>query len=158
MTHIAYLDISPRQTGKSTRLIKRANECAATGRPVVFVTFEGLVDQFQQQMPDVFVLRQEQPLPANVEPDEVVWFYDEFDWYEGVEVKAGGYYATTPRFLRKLGDPANEDDLLLQLVKAAQGHFERFYWPFDIQSAIDEARQTHTPEQFRHLYLGEFLQ
>lgn len=156
MTKIAYLDISPRQTGKTSRLVELANRLTAAGHKVAFVAVPGMVEYLQQQMPGVVVLEDGQPLPICLNPDRLVWFYDEFDWLESTEVREGGYYATTPRYLRKFGEASPENDPLLQLIQAAAGHFERFYWPFDMGEGLKEARRHHTPEEFRLLYLGEF--
>lgn len=40
-TKIAYLEISPRQTGKTTRLIGFANQLKSEGRTVIFVSYLG---------------------------------------------------------------------------------------------------------------------
>ncbi|WP_322979009.1 hypothetical protein [Pseudomonas sp. C11] len=45
--------------------------------------------------------------------------------------------------------------MLLQLIQAAGGRFERFYWPFDMAAELAEVRKLHTAEDFRLLYLGE---
>lgn len=155
MIKIAYLDISPRQTGKTARLIELANKLTATGHKVAFVCVPGVAAELRQKMPGVVVLEDGQPLPICLNPDRLVWFYDEFDWLESTEVREGGYYATTPRFLRKLGEASTENDPLLQLIQAANGHFERFYWPFEMGEGLKEARLRHTPEEFSLLYLGE---
>lgn len=141
MTKIAYLDISPRQTGKTTRLIERARLLLEAGSPVRFVCLPGMKD--------------DESFPKDHDPDAGVWFYDEFDWLKSTQVREGGYYATTARFVRKLGEAPIENDVLLQLIQAAGGRFERFYWPFDMGEGLAEARKLHTAEEFRWLYLGE---
>lgn len=152
---IAYLDLSPRQTGKTTRLIELARKLLESGTPVRFVCVPGMKDDIESQLPGAIVLADGEPFPDAHDPEVGVWFYDEFDWLKSTQVREGGYYASTARFVRRLGEASIEDDTLLQLIEAAGGHFERFYWPFDMGACLTEARQTHTAEQFRLLYLGE---
>lgn len=157
MNKIAYLDISPRQTGKTARLVTHANRLNASGQKVVFVTGAGVVDYLRIQMPGIVVLEDGQPLPICLNPDRLTWFYDEFDWLQSTQLREGGYYATTPRFLRKAGIHGPENDLLLRLVQANGEYFERHYWPFDIGNSLREARACYSPDEFRLMYLGEFL-
>lgn len=157
MTTISCLDISPRQTGKTTRLIRRASKMLAMGAAVRFVCLEGMKADIQQQLPGALVLADGEPLPRGQDPKRGVWFYDEFDWLESVELRENAYYATTPRFIRKLGEHTPENDLLLRLMQANGNWFQRHTWPFDMADILAEARQLHSQEEFRRLYLGEFL-
>lgn len=158
MIAIAYLDISPRQTGKTSRLIERARALLEHDQRVCFVTSKLMKREVQQALPRALVLADSDPFPQGENPTASVWFYDEFDWLEAVEVRPGAYYATTPRFLRRLGEASPDDDVLLRLIEAAGGHFERFYWPFEMGDTIQQARLVHSDEEFRKLYLGEFCQ
>ncbi len=158
MIAIAYLDISPRQTGKTSRLIERARALLDENQRVCFVTSKGMKREAQQALPRALVLADGDPFPPGENPAAFVSFYDEFDWLEAVEVRSGAYYATTPRFLRRLGEASPGSDVLLRLIEAAGGHFERFYWPFEMGETIREARVVHTDEEFRKLYLGEFCE
>lgn len=155
MIKIAYLDISPRQTGKTTRLVKLAQEQLERGQEVCFVTQKGLKSYAKRALPGALVLADTEPFPVGLDSDEHTWFYDEFDWLRNVQVRQGGYYATTARFARKLGEGSAQDDILLQLIQAAGGRFERFYWPFEMEDGIREARAIYSPDEFRRLYLCE---
>lgn len=157
MTRIAYLEISPRQTGKTTRLIEMAQQKLAEGFPVRFVTFAGMEKEIQAQLPGALVLADGEQLPRG-ESEDGVWFYDEFDWLKHAELREGGYYATTPQFLRSPGIKHPADDLLPSLLEANGYCYQRCFWPFDMGELLDEARLQRTPDEFRMLYLGEFLQ
>lgn len=152
---IAYLDISPRQTGKTERLVQCAKPYLAAGRNVRFVTHYGLVEDMQRRLPGARILPNSEALLDDT--DDSVWFYDEFDWLDSTKVRPGAYYATTPKFLRTLGVDTAENDLLLRLIEANSGHFQRYTWPFYMGDTLSEARLVHSPEDFRLLYLGEFL-
>lgn len=155
---ITSLDISPRQTGKTTRLINRASKLLKMGVAIRFVCLEGMKAEIQQQLPGAIVMADGEPLPRGHDPKRGVWFYDEFDWLKSVELRRDAYYSTTPRFMRKLGVHTAENDLLLRLVEANGNWYERHTWPFDMAATLGEARQCHSPEEFRLLYLGEFLE
>lgn len=156
-TKIAYLEISPRQTGKTTRLIGFANRLKREGRTVIFVSSLG--EYVSEQMPGVIVLADGETPPADVDSSNAVWFYDEFDWLNSTEIRAGAYYATTAKKVRQLGVDTAENDLLLRLIELNGLHFQRHFWFFGLRpdSWFTEVRASHTPEQFRALFLGEFL-
>lgn len=154
---IAYLDISPRQTGKTERLIQRAKPYLEAGRRVYFITFEGLVEDMRRRLPGALILRDGEELVAAENTEEAVWFYDEFDWLDSTVIRPGAYYATTPKFLREAGVHTAEADVLLRLIVAHGGHYCRYTWPFDMADILNKARASYSPEDFRLLYLGEFL-
>ena len=151
------LEISPRQTGKTNRLIIKAREYLADGVKVRVVCSKGLESFFKAQLPGAHVYRDLQKLPDDCDPGDGVWLYDEFDWLTSAVVRSNAYYYSSPRFTRKLGSNPG-DDLLLQLLHAKGGHFERYYWSSDMADLLHEARLVHTPEEFRRLYLGEFFE
>lgn len=150
------LEISPRQTGKTSRLIMKAREHLANGVKVRVVCSKGLENFFQDRLPGAHVYWDLQELPED-EPDDGVWFYDEFEWLKSAVLRSNAYYFSSPRFTRKLGS-APGDDLLLQLLHASGGHFDRHYWGNDMAELLDEARLSYSPEEFRRLYLGEFFE
>lgn len=158
MTQISYLDISPRQTGKTTRLVKIAREHLERQQRVCFVTVEGMKEQIQTALPRALVLADGEAFPEGENPAASVWFYDEFDWLQSTELREGGYYATTPQFMRKLGEHTPENDLLMRLLQANGERFERHYWPFYMAELLRTARAGHSEDEFRRLYLGEFLE
>ncbi|MBF0638768.1 hypothetical protein [Pseudomonas protegens] len=154
---IAYLEISGRQTGKTARLVKIANDLTAQGETVIFVTpqAEGLLGR----LPGVVVLSDHQAPPDDLDQEQAIWIYDEFDWLKSAKVRNGGYYATTASRVRDLGIDTSETDLLLQLIELYGGSYLRhLLTPGVIDEAYyEEARAAYTDEQYRQLILGEFL-
>ncbi|ANY90446.1 hypothetical protein [Pseudomonas putida] len=157
MTRIAYLEISPRQTGKTTRLAKMACELVAQGKQVVFVVHSPrAAKEWGQRHPELLVIADGQPLPRWIDPDQAVWFYDEFDWLKSVVVREGAYYATTAARLRVAGEPPAEGDVLMQLLEANGQQHVRHFWPFDVDDFVSENRRFMSAECFRLCMLGEF--
>ncbi|MBB6153702.1 hypothetical protein HDC30_000896 [Pseudomonas sp. JAI115] len=154
---IAYLEISPRMTGKTTRLVKLANQLKAQDRTVIFVSY--LAEELRREMPGVIVLADgEEPAP-DVDLLDAIWFYDEFDWLKSTVIRVGGYYSTTAKRVRTLGAPVDEDDVLMKLLELNGLRFERHFWPFGLQQDdwFATARANHSSEDFRTMFLGEFL-
>lgn len=154
-TSITYLDISPRQTGKTERLIALACKHLNAGQQVVYVTTDA--EGVAKRLPDALVLADTNKLPPGDDFEDAVWFYDEFEWLKSTRVRPNGYYATTPRFLRRLGEQASDNDLLLRLMEANGGKYLRHFWQFDMGETLKEARLILSPEEFRLMYLGEFF-
>ncbi len=154
---IAYLEISGRMTGKTTRLAERGKEVVAQGKKAILVCHPPLVSYFRRKFPWMTVVAREQQLPIGVNPETAVWFYDEFDFLKSVVVRPGAYYATTASHLRVAGEPAAEDDVLMQLLKANGNKYERHLLPAFQQGLIRECRREMSQEQFRLSMLGEFL-
>ncbi|BAP43923.1 putative uncharacterized protein [Pseudomonas sp. StFLB209] len=158
---IAYLEISGRMTGKTERLAEMASELAAQGRTVIFVVWSPrAVLDLGCRHPGLLVIADGQPLPAGVDPETAVWFYDEFDYLKSAVVRPGAYYSTTPRYLRVAGEPAADKDVLLQLLEANGYRYDRYVMPPYISSDgqfYREHRLNRTPEQFRMHMFGEFL-
>jgi hypothetical protein len=154
---IAYLEISGRLTGKTARLVKFANELTAQGETVVFVTSQA--KDLRGRLPGVVVLSDRQAPPDEVDQEQAIWIYDEFDWLKSAKVRNGGYYATTASRVRDLGTDTPETDLLLQLIELNDGSYQRhLLTPGVIDEAYyEEARVAYTAEQYRQLILGEFL-
>ncbi|WP_053157270.1 hypothetical protein [Pseudomonas protegens] len=154
---IAYLEISGRQTGKTTRLVKFANELTAQGKTVIFVT--PLAKHVRGLLPGVVVLSDGENPPDEVDQDQAVWIYDEFDWLTSTRVRNGAYYATTAKRTRELGVDTPANDLLMLLLHLNGRHLQRHFWPF-VWSAEDwfkEVRSCYSTEQYRAWFLGEFL-
>lgn len=155
---IAYLEISPRQTGKTTRLADMASNLVAQGKQVVFVMSNpGLVKEWSHRHPALTVILDGQEPPAEIDPDRVVWFYDEFDWLKSTVIREGAYYATTAARLRLLGRDRPENDLLMRLVQAYGDRHERYLWSFDMSDCISANRLSMSADCFRRSMLGEFL-
>ncbi|WP_458379210.1 hypothetical protein [Pseudomonas chlororaphis] len=158
-TKIAYLEISPRQTGKTTRLVKFACQLADEGKTVIFVTPMAKCEHLRQQLPGVIVLADGQRPPEHIDLTDAIWIYDEFDWLTSTELRDGAYYSTTAKRVRELGVDTPDNDLLMQLLEANGLHFQRHFWFFSLQfdNWFSEARKAYTPEEYRLMILGEFL-
>ena len=156
-TRIAYLEISPRMTGKTTRLCNMAIDAAKHGKPVVFVCAPQLVLWLPVQMPGVTVIADGEPLPSHLHAEHCTWFYDEFDQLKSVKFRPDGYYSTTAARLRVVGEDLPENDFLMRLVRAYGYRHERHLWFFDFRDFVSTHRQTMSEEAFRLSMLGEFL-
>lgn len=159
MTRIAYLEISPRQSGKTARLIKKAATLAKQGHTVVYVS-PGLDEERQTALRrmGVVVRKDGEPLPEHLDENRAVWFYDEFDWLKSTTVRMGGYYATTAKRMRDPRFDSPDNDVLLALLKANGYSHERHFIPFAMRETLIEARPLYPPEEYRLFCLGEFIQ
>ncbi|CAH0322324.1 hypothetical protein SRABI130_05745 [Pseudomonas sp. Bi130] len=153
---IAYLEISARMTGKTTRLCKLANDLSACGQSIIYVCLPQLAPGLRVDMPNVTVVADGQPVPETVDQASSIWFYDEFDWLKSTVVRPGGYYATSAARLREL-DNYKPDDVLMQLVKANGNRVERHLWQFEHREFVQDHRAFMSDEHFRLCMLGEFL-
>jgi len=139
-----HIEITGRMTGKTERLLKEANKRLDEGVEVVIVLavpaskdFRWLIDEIAKKVPGSYVISYEllneknrshlqtdiQVQLAKLERDQdVVWFFDEFDWYENQEhipIRQNAYYATTPRPGFDLMN-ALSDRLIGQLLNKAE--------------------------------------
>ncbi|ROM40640.1 hypothetical protein BK647_17985 [Pseudomonas protegens] len=155
---ITYLEVSPRMTGKTTRLCSMANAVAAGGRQVVFVCDPHLANWLPVPLANVNVVPDGAPSLSDGTYQHAVWFFDEFEQLKSVQLRPGAYYATTAQRLRVAGEDSPENDLLMRLIQANGQRFERYQWPFDYRDFVRSNRASMSPEQFRLSILGEFLQ
>lgn len=153
---ISYLEISPRMTGKTSRLCAFANDLATTGVTVIFVCAPQLAPGLRKVMPDVTVLADGQPVPDTVNETNATWIYDDFDWLKSTRIRDGGYYATTAARTRQAGVPS-PGDVLMGLIEANGNRHERHFLPSCFGGFIREHRATMSAEDFRLGMLGEFL-
>ncbi|MBK5413730.1 hypothetical protein [Pseudomonas sp. TH31] len=153
---IAYLEISPRMTGKTTRLCALANDLSANGQTVIYVCIPNLAPGLRKNMPRVTVLEDGQPVPDGVDVAKAIWLYDEFDRLTSTVIREGAHYATTAARLRQAGAPA-PGDILMALIKANGNRHERHLLPAFLWEFICDHRPTMSAEQFRMNMLGEFL-
>jgi hypothetical protein len=144
-----YLEISPRRSGKSQRLLERAFYTACGGAKLVVVaaisksSHDGLRNQFFATYGERMTSKERacvrftsftqakslaegwdrnRPMPR--------FFFDEFDYGLDVPFIEGSYYATTPRRLRKpeeittpITNPSK--DLLVYAIQQNGGSFHR---------------------------------
>ena len=160
MTRIAHLEISPRQTGKTHRLMLAAMRHAGDGQPTVFVSSLARHLRPQLERHGIVTIRDgNAEVPETHRAANAVWLYDEFDWIEGVKVREGAYYATTARYLRSAEDLFEGDDILARLLRANGWRCEKHFMnapPVYRYMAVDFRRATD-PDAFRCLVLGEYL-
>jgi hypothetical protein len=154
---IAYLEISPRLTGKTTRLCVLAQGVLAQGKTVIFVCVQSAVPYVTSLLPGAVILADGCPVPDDVSLTDAVWFYDEFDWLKTTVVREGAYYASTAARLRALDVDTPESDLLLRLIQTYGNRHERHLWPFDVADSVRQHRPTMSPACFRMSMLGEYL-
>jgi hypothetical protein len=156
MTRIAYLEISPRITGKTTRMVERARAVHAAGQQVVFVVPNGgLAKHLATLLPGIDVVADKDVPRIEQLHGSSTWFYDEFDWIKATRLREGAYYATTPRYARRLDEPPQPGDVLGSLLEANGDRFERHLVPFFMPEVLQAARAELTPQAFRLLHLGE---
>lgn len=128
-----YLEISGRQSGKTQRLIAAVENHAASNGMAVLVVGDGMLDVVKgrlaqvrgpEERPPVLIISYSWMSSEVAELLKILepylpsprWFFDEFDWHDGVPVKDGAYYCTTARYLRNQ-DASAEGDTLLTLVE-----------------------------------------
>lgn len=121
------LEISGRQTGKTTRLVKRAKANFLTMPVTIVISDSWNIKSFRAQFrvySEIKVIS-ESEMPrdlADYEFDKGIWCFDEFDWFKRhVPVIKQAHYCTTARHLRDItanptGDP------LLELIKLYDGY------------------------------------
>ncbi|MBA1229272.1 hypothetical protein G7013_06385 [Pseudomonas viridiflava] len=156
---IAYLEISARQSAKTTRLAEFGKAVVAQGKQAILVCNPPLAAYFRKQFPWMTVVGNEKHL-VNISPENAVWFYDDFDFLKSVVIRPGAYYATTARYLRVAGEPVAENDVLMQLLDANGYRHERYLMPSWLSNYGEHLRNCRlelSPSQFRLSMLGEFL-
>ena len=170
-----YLELSGRQTNKSSRLIREidywlaiptnhavlithnlnwANELVRmlnprnTSRLTIGVDFQATVRK----------------LRGTIHPEDrtVKLFWDEFDLcnIENVPIYRNGYYVTTSKFTRHFDDWENwQNDVLLRLIVANDftyvvHHGMQMF--FDSTTNIDDVRRSMTVDQFNNQFMCTF--
>ncbi|WP_256806003.1 hypothetical protein [Pseudomonas kurunegalensis] len=155
---IAYLEISPRQSGKTTRLAEMACDLVDQGRTVIFVVPRRANVNFLVRIhPRLIVLEDGKRLPTDVNPDDAVWFFDEFDYMKSTVVREGAYYATSPARVRVIGESPAPDDVLMQLLEVNGQRHARNYGPDYMREFYQECRLNMAPADFRLSILAEFM-
>lgn len=122
---VGYLEVSARQTGKTSRLVQAATEAHFLhGKTVIIVSPCANVIKELAPFAAIVVKTEEAALEAiqrrRGRIDDYAWFYDEFDFLKGnVSVRPDAYYTTTAAYLRRVYAMTEEEikeDVLLQLV------------------------------------------
>lgn len=123
-----YIEVSPRQTGKSHRLIQDATHQRYGHDKIIVIVSPLDAYYWKQDAPFVKVVakteaqaeRELAKLGIDPESEKIAWYYDEFDFIKGLEqIRDGGYYTTTPKTLRDYANATPgqlEEDFLLRLV------------------------------------------
>lgn len=149
MINIAYLEISDRMSGKTSRLHRMACALAVSGRPVKFVS---CMHGSLSPLDGITLLAPNSPEVRDVRhvgSDTATWFFDEFDWYRlPVPVVQGAYYSSTLN-----PNEERHSSSVLKLIQANGGHylsFERPYGeaitvPASVRLCIGEDMLQHLP-------------
>lgn len=137
MIHIPkprYLEISPRQTGKTHRLIQDAtHQHYGNGKVIAIVScmdprywkdqapFAKAIGQSDEEV--IELLNRAGVAPFS---DKVAWYYDDFDFLRRQPriIRHDAYYVTTPKTLRDFSTMSEEDverDFLMTLVLGMGG-------------------------------------
>jgi hypothetical protein len=160
-----YLEISPRGTGKTHRLIKSAiqylEENSKNKVNIVSPSNRNAI-RIKKQIGEYFKNRvfTNENMISDMET-YIKCFYDEFDFNSNLkEVDCWGYYCTTPRFIRNL-DNLDKNDFLIKLIKATNGliHNYSYLHVLDdhfISDIIKEKDRTN--KQFQTEYLGKWYE
>lgn len=151
-----YVEISPRQTGKTTRLIQ-----AAIGHAKISSSFHSCVvarnhDQYNRIQDrltafDGFVevgmrVHMKRKMESVGYDGRVArWFIDEFDFFDdhALEIIPMGYYSTTlsrPRTLQEWHEPA---DFLTRLVHANGGQYDTYILSYPGRRSIQELEECY---------------
>jgi hypothetical protein len=173
-----YLEISGRQTGKTSRLVKAAAYAAIDtflsdeNRDIVVFGISK-AEEKRIYLKIEYEVKSYIKIPSYLDPkyyheimrnvhlgnsnalysyDKALLFYDEFDFYRGnVIPRYDGYYATTPKHIRKyLPRQLIGDDTLRDLINLNDGKYAKHTPTFDYSNA------NYTQEQFEVEYLGKW--
>jgi hypothetical protein len=171
-----YLEISGRQTGKTSRLVKAAAYAAIDTflsdehRHIVvfgiskheekriFYKIEDEVKSYikipQYLDPEYYheIMRNVHLGNITHQYDNALLFYDEFDFSRGkVLPRHDGYYVTTPKYIRKyLPDQFVGEDTLRDLIYLNGGEYAKHTATFDYANA------NYSQDQFEAEYLGKW--
>uniref|UniRef100_A0AAU6W371 Uncharacterized protein n=1 Tax=Pseudomonas phage Cygsa01 TaxID=3138529 RepID=A0AAU6W371_9VIRU len=129
-----YLEISPRQTGKTHRLIQDATHQRYENDKIIAIVSCMHRRFWEDLAPFAKAIGQSEEEVSNllsrvgIDPrsDKVAWYYDDFDFLHTMprHIKHGAYYVTTPKTLRdfsNLSEEAVSQDFLLALVLNMDG-------------------------------------
>ncbi|WP_368211620.1 hypothetical protein [Aeromonas sp. s10] len=128
-----HIEITGRMTGKTERLIATANQLIAQGKRVVIVCSNNrfMMALLQKGCPgakvsgDKYLNKKEWFAELDADPD-VIWMYDEFDWFQNqsvIKIRPNGYYCTTPRPPFNLMKPKG-DRPIAKLMQTYQTHVD----------------------------------
>ena len=128
-----HIEITGRMTGKTERLIATANQLIAQGKRVVIVCSNNrfMMALLQKGCPgakvsgDKYLNKKERFAELDADPD-VIWMYDEFDWFQNqsvIKIRPNGYYYTTPRPPFNLMKPTG-DRPIAKLMRAYETHVD----------------------------------
>lgn len=133
-----HIEITGRMTGKTERLIATANQLIAQGKRVVIVCSNNrfMMALLQKGCPgakvsgDKYLNKKEWFAELDADPD-VIWMYDEFDWFQNqsvIKIRPNGYYYTTPRPPFNLMKPKG-DRPIAKLMQTYQTHVDTIIMP-----------------------------
>jgi thymidine kinase len=150
-----YLEISPRQTGKTTRLVQAATDWINKNleNHAIICTVNNSAKKHVQYLINIYLINNHR-IKVITQHESITylknlkWFYDEFDHFEKKNlliIDETGYYVTTPKFIR---NEIKSDDLLMNLLKTKNGEYERYerdktlldFWEFDKELQLTEEK------------------
>lgn len=156
-----YLEISPRQSGKTTRMIKYAIRLIRKGHSVLFVSIsQRYIRHLSDQLVRQLSIKSDTPVitfttyasykKGNFKSTAYDFvLFDEFDFANVNKdfIVKNGYYSTTPRFIRstkyikdymvkRLG--GKKFDLLMELVIIKKYKFKTYFNAKSIHTCLNE--------------------
>lgn len=158
-----YLEVTGRQTGKTTRLVKNVVDWVKAGNDaVVYVANHALgelmVDQIVPLLQDskatgavhVCSFKNRKLYLLGKALNKPRYFYDEFDffaWKDDDVIEDGAYMATTPKFVRKQFLP---NDPIYKALCKSEGNFwgqvsSNTDYPYNERGALVKQHQTFIP-------------
>lgn len=170
-----YLEISGRQCGKTTRLVKQAEELLKTNAPMINLFIYN--KSYLKHNPGIKELYNKYKNQIHVYTPEIVnrnigcntndlylypTFWDEFDFYENIDsfaqyIKDTDYFVTTSKFKRDIStiNIHKTDDFLIKLIIMNKGNVVHYYNMLKITDPI--IRHHFKQESFEIEMLGQFL-
>jgi hypothetical protein len=172
-----YLEVSPRRTGKTTRLVRAIKqyikEDAQTA--LVFTHSHSWANELGKLIGErkrgqvEFMYNKKNFDDYLIGCDRTVTqriFVDEFDFLDWYPIEINGYYVTTPKRQRSVADMMSfmlgeTEDKMLQLIAFNNGHYEQ-YSPMEWLSRMDvgkirdlrlaQNRSTYEMEFFSNIF------
>lgn len=163
-----YLEISPRRTGKTTRFVKAVKEWIKDENNValIFCHQRSWARELGRQIGArnrnsvQFIFGEKQfndYLIGCCRSERQRVFVDEFDFMDWYPVDVEGYYVTTPKRQRTMGEMISfllgeNEDRFLQLIRFNNGHYEQYspmQWLNQMNlSQIKDLRHMYQREHF----------
>ena len=169
-----YLEISPRRTGKSTRLIKAVQEWIATEKNVALMfphnhswareLGKSIGERPRDSVEFVYGSQNFYNLMEGCDRTKnFKVFVDEFDFIQWFPVDREGYYATTPKQYRSKKDIVDfmlgeKTDPMLDLIQMNDGKYEQYSpmsWMKDMSiTQLKDMEKMYEREHYQQEFFG----